>query len=171
MTRRQFLAALASAAAAGAIATIVPIALRNGDKKEPVEAILDTYPEKRIASLADLRRDTPLGFEYPNKGQMNFVVRLGAPARGGIGPERDIVAFNYLCTHMGCPLQGQYKKEHKVLGPCPCHFTTFDLRKNGFVTIGQATQSLPQITLKLDGDDILATGVLGLLYGQAENLA
>jgi arsenite oxidase small subunit len=35
---------------------------------------------------------------------------------------------------------------------------------------GQAYQSLPQVLLELDGDDIYAVGVMGLLYGRNENL-
>ena len=64
------------------------------------------------------------------------------------------------------PVQG----EHKILGPCPCHFTTFDLRNNGMVVLGQATQNLPQVTLAVEGDDIYATGLMGLIYGFRDNL-
>lgn len=33
------------------------------------------------------------------------------------------------------------------------------------MTLGQATQNLPQILLKVDGDDVVATGVVRLVYG------
>ena len=98
-------------------------------------------------------------------------MKLGVPAGGGVGPNDDIVAFNALCTHMGGPLMGTYKKEHKAIGPCPLHLTTFDLIKHGMVIAGHATESLPQVLLEVSGDEIYATGMLGLIYGRARNLA
>ena len=35
------------------------------------------------------------------------------------------------------------------------------------VISGHATESLPQIILELDGDDLFATGIAGLTYGHA----
>jgi arsenite oxidase small subunit len=121
--------------------------------------------------LSDLKPGEPFDFEYPLEGQRNFVLKLGAPAHGGIGDDGDIVAFSYACTHMGCPLIGLYKDEHKILGPCGCHYSTFDLTRSGMVVLGQATENLPQITLALDGDDVYASGVMGLIYGYRDNLA
>ena len=37
------------------------------------------------------------------------------------------------------------------------------------VIAGHATEALPQIILELDGDDIYATGIAGLLYGYSVN--
>ena len=76
---------------------------------------------------------------------------------------QDIVAFNSFCTHMGGPLAGTFKADQGVAGPCPLHWTLFDLTRHGMVVAGHATMGLPQITLELDGDDILATGVMGLI--------
>ena len=70
---------------------------------------------------------------------------------------------------MGCVLD-QYMPEHNALGPCPCHFSTFDLANNGMVTLGQATQNLPQVLLSVEDDDIYATGVIRLVYGYADTL-
>jgi arsenite oxidase small subunit len=81
------------------------------------------------------------------------------------GQKKDIVAFNQQCTHMGGPLDGTYKPQHQVLGPCPLHLTTFDLTRHGMVASGHATESLPQIVLEIKGDDIYAVGVMGLVYG------
>ena len=39
------------------------------------------------------------------------------------------------------------------------------------VVIGQATENLPQIVLELEGDEIVAVGTLGILYGFRDNLA
>jgi len=38
------------------------------------------------------------------------------------------------------------------------------------VISGHATESLVQIVLELDGDDVYATGVLGLVYGTFDSL-
>jgi arsenite oxidase small subunit len=56
-----------------------------------------------------------------------------------------------------------------VLGPCPLHLSTFDLTKHGMIVSGHAVESLPQIVLEIDGDDIVATGVMGLFYGYSQN--
>jgi arsenite oxidase small subunit len=130
------------------------------------------YPRKRIARVSQLREDQPVTFQYPWKdfNSTNMLVKLGTPAGAGVGPDRDIVAFSSLCSHMGGPLVGQYRGRYKVLGPCPFHLTTFDLTRYGMVVAGQATESLPQIVLETQDDEIWATGVMGLIYGYHSNL-
>ena len=132
-----------------------------------------SYPRRKIGRVSQLKPDQPVSFQYPWKdfNSTNMLVKVGVPAGGGVGPDQDIVAFSTLCAHMGGPLAGQYRGQHKVLGPCPFHLTTFDLTKHGMVVAGQATESLPQIVLETKGDDIWATGVMGLIYGYHSNLA
>ncbi len=138
----------------------------------PLSLKLRGYPRKKVATMAQLKQDTPISFNYPSDNFLssNLLVKLGAPAGGGVGPDEDIVAFNHYCTHMGGPLVGAYKKEYKAIGPCPLHLTTFDLTRHGIVIAGHATESLPQIVLEMDGPDIYATGVMGLIYGHNANL-
>ncbi len=81
-----------------------------------------------------------------------------------------MVAFSYVCTHQGGPLQTTYKAADKALGPCPLHLTTYDLTRHGIVIAGNAYQSLPQVLLELEGDDIYAVGAFGLIYGRHDNL-
>ena len=135
-------------------------------------AVVATYPRKLIGKLSALELDEPADFEYPDEGEYaeSILVKLGTPAGGGIGPGRDVVAFNYTCTHQGGPLQGTYRADDKALGPCPLHLTTFDLTRHGIFISGQAYQSLPQVLLELDGDDIYAVGMFGLIYGRFDNL-
>lgn len=135
-----------------------------------VQRLTQTYPRSMIAKSSDLVEGEPVDFQYPLEAQTNLLVRLGAPATGGVGPAGDIVAFSYLCSHMGCPLTGTYNQEHKMLGPCPCHYSRFDLSKGGVLILGQATQTLPQIVLETQGEDIYATGVTGLIYGYWSNV-
>jgi len=132
---------------------------------EAAQALRSDYPESKIGRLSALKPGVPLEFKYPYADVRNILVKLGVEAGGGIGPEKDIVAFNQQCTHMGGPLDGTYKPQHQVLGPCPLHLTTFDLTRHGMVVSGHATESLPQIVLEIRGDDIYATGVMGLVYG------
>lgn len=123
----------------------------------------------KIADLATLEVGNPVPFEYPLEGQSNLLVKLGSDAIGGVGPDGDIVAFSNICTHMGCVLT-EFRSDHNVLGPCPCHFTTFDLAHGGMVGLGQATQNLPQVVLEVEDDDVYATGVLRLVYGYYDTL-
>ncbi len=132
---------------------------------------LDRYARSRIAVLSDLVVGEPVRFEYPLQGQSNVLIKLGQPAAGGVGPEGDVVAFSELCTHMGCPMGTLFRLEHAVLGPCACHFTTFDLTHRGMVVLGQATENLPQVVLEIEGGDIFAVGMNGIVYGFRDNLA
>ena len=170
-SRRDFLKA--SAGIAGGLGVLAfPAGLDRvfADVSPGVQRLTDTYPEVIVGNVSSLAEGEPSDFRYPLEQQTNFLVKLGVPATGGVGPSGDIVAFSYLCSHMGCPLDGLFNKEHKMLGPCPCHYSRFDLSKGGLLILGQATQSLPQITLETRGDEIYATGVTGLVYGFANNI-
>lgn len=134
-------------------------------------AQLAGYPTKQVGRLSQLREGEPVAFTYPLERQPSFLVRLGAPAQGGVGPGRDVVAFSALCTHMGGNLRGRYRHDLKAIGPCPLHLSTFDLRRGGSPVHASATESLPQVVLGVDGDAIYAVGVRGLIYGYRNNLA
>ncbi|MDP3843630.1 MAG: arsenate reductase (azurin) small subunit [Oxalobacteraceae bacterium] len=158
MSRRHFLLS------GGAAVVMVSLGGFPG-MAQAVQALKADYPHQKIGSLSALKNGVPLDFNYPYPDIRNILVKLGVPAGGGIGAGNDIVAFNQQCTHMGGPLDGTYKAEHQVLGPCPLHLTTFDLTRHGMVSAGHATESLPQIVLEIKGDDIYAVGVMGLVYG------
>ena len=167
LTRRQFLAAGGGVTAAVLLSSIFP-GTAFGDRR----VRLTKYPEKKVATLDQLRSNVPVSFKYPNDDlySSSLVVKLGVPAGGGVGPQYDIVAFNSLCSHMGGLLMGTYKAEHKVMGPCPFHLSTFDLTRHGIVVAGHATEPLPQIILEVRGREIYATGIIGLIYGYSDNL-
>lgn len=130
-----------------------------------------TYPRLKVASIADLVEGEGMAFNYPLNEQPNMLVKMGREAQNGIGPDKDIVAFSVLCPHMGGSLRGRYEHEHGSMGPCPFHFSTFDLTRGGVPVHASATQNLPQITLETDGKDIYAIGITGLVYGFRDNLA
>lgn len=167
LSRRAFLFAGGGAATVTLLEGPLAVALGQGAALKRV-----SYPRTRIARLSQLRVDQPVTFQYPwqDENSTNMLVKLGVRAGAGVGPDRDIVAFSTLCSHMGGPLAGQYRGQWKVVGPCPLHLTAFDLTRYGMVVAGQATQSLPMISLDIAGDDVWATGVQGLIYGYHSNL-
>ena len=189
LTRREFLLIGTTAGAVAAVGVVVPLTRVGSDGEvaapetsppgttpgttppttAPPAALVTMFPKVRVAGLSEVNATTPITFDYPLEGQANVLVKLDQPVAGGVGPDGDIVAYSSLCTHMGCQVT-EYRPEHRALGPCPCHFSTFDLANNGMVTLGQATQNLPQVMLSIEGEDVFATGVIRLVYGYQNTL-
>lgn len=167
LTRRQFLKG-AGATAATVVLSSLPGVLHA---KEKAALRVVGYPKRRIGRMSDLRQDAPVEFSYPHEHPncQCLLVKLGQEAAGGIGPQRDVVAFSALCTHMGTPMPKLYKPQYKALGPCSAHLSVFDLRRHGMVVSGHGTENLPQVMLELEGDEIYATGVAGLIFGFSDN--
>ena len=111
--------------------------------------------------------NTIVEFVYPDEASPAVLVRLPEAGDGGVGPNREIVAYSQLCTHKGCPVA--YRARHKLF-ICPCHWSTFDPAKAGTLVIGQASHSLPQITLRVTEGMVQAVGVTGLIYGRHTNI-
>ncbi len=188
LTRREFLLIGTAGGAVVAVGVILPLSQLAKDQPEAVAgsttttttatsppttaapaAVVGVFPRVRVASLGEVNATDPITFDYPLQGQRNVLVKLGVPASAGVGPDQDIVAYSSLCTHMGCVVE-EYRPEHRALGPCPCHFSTFDLANDGMVSLGQATQNLPRVLLEIEADDVYATGVVRLVYGFANTL-
>lgn len=134
------------------------------------EVKLARYPRRLVGRLSRLETGKPVRFAYPYEQTPCMLVKLGVVAGAGIGPQDDVVAFTTTCTHMGGSLEGTYKPDLQILGSCPMHLTTFDLTRHGMVISGHATESLPQVMLETEGDNIYAAGVMGLIYGYGSNL-
>ena len=126
------------------------------------------YPVTKVAELDALKPDVPVPFTYPDETSPAVLVRLRSAAAGGVGPGNAIVAFSQLCTHKGCPVQ--YRAERKLL-ICPCHWSTFDPAKSGQMVIGQASQPLAQIQLRITDNAVFAVGVDGLIFGRHTNMS
>jgi arsenite oxidase small subunit len=160
LPRRDFLrlsgAGLASIAAAPAAA--------SAQNAAPAET---AFPVVDVARLADIAPGAEIGFEYPDSSAPGILLRLKAAAKGGIGPDNSIVAYSTLCTHKGCPVA--FRPEPAML-ICPCHWSTFDPAKGGALVIGQASEPLPQIRLRLSDGIVQAIGVEGLIYGRHTNI-
>ena len=161
--RRQFLRGGALATAGAAAASVMP----GPAKARPMPARVD-YPSTRLANLSQLKPNTPFEVSYPDKDSPGVLIKLGTRVHGGAGPDGDIVAFSTLCPHKGFPLF--YSATDKVLN-CPGHYSRFDCEKGGLQIIGQATQNLPQFTLRVAANgDIFAEGVDELIYGRLSNV-
>ncbi len=177
ITRRKALmmggmATLTTLLAPGLLTRPDPAAAARGRVSSPVAARTARYPRKKVGRLSALKVDQPVQISYPgeHEGHLALLVKLGEPALGGIGPQQDVVAFSAFCTHQGGPLEDRYNDEYKTMGPCEFHLSTFDLTRHGLATSASATQNLPQVVLELEGDDIYAVGMLGLIYGFPDNL-
>lgn len=168
VSRRRFLLRSGAAAAFLAVPAWMKSSLLGGP--EPVLSVTP-YPRLDLASLDELETGQPREFRYPwdHPHCSSFLVKLDERAAGGVGPERDVVAFNALCTHQGGPLSDRIHARHEVAGPCPVHLSTFDLRRHGMVVAGQATESLPQVVLEVIRGRVIAVGMAGLLYGFHDN--
>ncbi len=167
VSRRNFLIT------SGVTTSTVMITLNAGTAfAQEVPAQITEFPRKFITKLSSLKQDEPFNFVYPDEGEHadSMIVKMGVKAGGGLGPDEDVVAYNYACTHQGGSLYDSYKADTKSLGACPLHLSTYDLTRHGILISGQAYQSLPQVLLELDGDDIYATGIFGLIFGRKDNL-
>lgn len=171
ISRRKF---IMYSGASVASASVMSLTLFPGTAQaKTVQAQVQPYPRKLIAKLSDLKNNVPVDFNYPDDGRntSSILVKMGVPGGGGVGSEKDVVAYSYMCTHQGGPLNGTYKAtdEHRTLGQCPFHLSTFDLRRHGIIVSGQAYESLPQVLLEVDGDEVYAVGIMGLLFGRTDN--
>jgi len=168
ITRRAFLKTGGSGAAlAGAAVATGGLIVPAGAEAAGTNATLD-YPETAIGHARKLRTNHPLNFSYPDSSSPCALIKMGHAVPGGVGPDKDIVAYSTLCTHMGCPVA--YDADSRNF-KCPCHYSVFDSEKSGQMVTGQATENLPRIILGYNAKDdtIHAVGVDGLIFGRQAN--
>ncbi len=151
---------------------MITLALPQSSQSEhtnlTLQARVANYPRKRLGQFSNLRPGETKLFQYPwdHPNCANALLMLEQEAGGGVGPDRNVVAFNTLCPHMGQILpRRSFQGSLGVAGPCPWHWSTYDLTRYGMVVSGHAAQGLPQVLLELEGDDLYAIGVQGLIYG------
>lgn len=161
--RRQFLRGSGVAAAGLATAGVLPQQARAAQQLARV-----AYPSNRLANISDLTVNEPLNVSYPDDDAPGVLLKLGEAVEGGAGPDGDIVGFSTICPHKGYPMT--YNSDDRTMN-CPGHYSRFDLEKGGLQVWGQATQNLPQYTLRVDDQgDIYAEGLDELLYGRLNNV-
>jgi len=158
MDRRNFLKL--AAAGGGAIAILgLASAIKAVTFIPPVTTQL-AWPKIKVANKNSLQLLTPVTFNYPLTNTPNLLVKLGVKAKGGIGPDKDIVAFSDICQHLGCfygfvppsdspPCNKSYKASLSE-GYCCCHGSQYDFVDGAKVIGGPAPRPVPQVQLELD---------------------
>ncbi len=181
VSRRKLLLAASGLAGAGVTAGLaVPLSSLGPNVADRID---DTpwhrgrrlVDEKGHPMLADdveeksLITAFPEGADPRELGSPLAVVRVAVselelPAeRRGWAPE-GILAFSKICTHAGCAVAlyraPLYEPTSRPPGlVCPCHYSTFDVRRAAKVTFGPAGRPLPQLPLQIAGDrSLLAAG-------------
>lgn len=160
VSRRQFIRITLSGSLVAGVAPALPAAAIKA-------ASGDAYPSVDVAPLASIKLGAPIAFTYPDASSPAVLLRMKSAVPGGVGPDAAIVAYSTLCTHKGCPVV--FRPERNLL-ICPCHWSSFDPAKAGQMVIGQGSEALPQIALRLSGTTVQAIGVTGLIYGRETNV-
>jgi len=167
LSRRDFLI-VGTIGVAGAVAAPgLSGTVRAADMASPATTAAASYPVVDIAPLASIEPGAQIAFNYPDPDAPAVLLALPGPAAGGIGPDNRLVAFSILCTHKGCPVN--YLPERQMF-VCPCHWSSFDPAKSGQMIIGQGSQPLPQIQLRVQNGMVQAVGIDGLIYGRHTNI-
>lgn len=171
LSRRIFLKSSGSAAAAGVGAAGAALMATPAAAATPAGSNSTTlaYPKRSVGKAGGMPVNQAVNFAYPDASSPCVALRMGSAVPGGVGPNKDIVAFSQLCTHMGCPVQ--YEGATKTF-KCNCHFSIFDPENGGQMVCGQATEDLPRVLLEYDAksDGVAAVGVDGLIYGRQANI-
>ncbi|MEM4971370.1 MAG: Rieske 2Fe-2S domain-containing protein [Sulfolobales archaeon] len=151
----------------------------NPVEVKPIELPVTMYPLKDF-SLAAGGTDKPIEGP-PNASKYRFP--------GGVGPTRSIVAYSFICQHLGC-IYPQLRF-HKPGEPtslrtnppeigqrggvfhCRCHGSVYDPYRGAAVLLDPAIHPLPDIILEWDQstDYLYAVGVVGpTIFGKVCNL-
>lgn len=165
LSRRQFLKFSGGIATAAGAVGVASAEAATGD----VGRATLPYKPKLLAKATELRENVPLAFTFPDEASPCALVKMGRAVPGGVGPDRDIVAYSTLCTHMGCPVG--YDAGTRTFR-CGCHYSVFDAELAGQMVCGQATENLPQVSLRYNEKTgaVTALAVEGLIYGRQSNV-
>ncbi len=174
VSRRRLLGGAAGIAGAGLGAALaVPLASLGPNVAERIEhtpwhrgrRLVDEKGDPILAD--DVEPDSlltafPAGADRRELGSPVVLVRVPVgdldlpPRRRGWAPE-GILAFSKVCTHAGCavslyrtPIYEPTSRPPALV--CPCHYSTFDVRRAAKVTFGPAARPLPQLPLQIATD-------------------
>ncbi len=150
-SRRGF---LKSTAGITAVAVAVPSLFASQNSKNEN---FYGYEDKVVGLFSKLESNGEMDFNYPD---------ADSPCKA-VWVNGEIKAYSLLCTHKGCPIM--YKASTKSFR-CPCHFSEFDAELDGQMTIGQATENIPEILVKVKDGNVIAFGINGLIYGRESNI-
>jgi len=130
----------------------------------PKQTGSEAYPRTLVANSKDIPLNGSLLFQYPHKDRPAVLINL---------PDGGFVAYDGICTHLGCQVHynkvavsGWENNPQQVFSPC--HGGVFE-PSTGKVLDGPPPRPLPKIKLEIDDQgDIYANGYeSGLpLYGE-----
>jgi nitrite reductase/ring-hydroxylating ferredoxin subunit len=113
----------------------------------------EALPEVEIARTTDLQPGEWRVFNYPDdKTPAMLIRRLNG----------EFIAFMQKCTHLSCPVEYEKSRNGKEESlVCHCHNGLFDINNGeGIAGPPREFRPLPQLSLRIDGDRIVATGVM-----------
>jgi ubiquinol-cytochrome c reductase iron-sulfur subunit len=190
ISRRRLLGAAAGAAGAAlGAAVVVPIASLGPSvddrlRESPWAAGVPLVDENGIAvpashlEIGSFLTAFAKGASTEDLASAVIVVRI-EPSDLDLPPERShwaprgIQAFSKVCTHAGCAVNLFRKPLYPPQQPgpalvCPCHYSTFDVRRAAEVVFGPAGRPLPQLPLSIDRrGHLIASGALSGNVGPA----
>lgn len=158
-TRRQVLRGAAAGAAVLAAGGLAACGSGSGTAAGPATGGAATGGSPTPAGEPE---QTPDGAASPDTGSGGTPVVAAAdvPVGGGTIVDQRIVVtqpvqgefrgFGAICTHQRCPLGNV---DGGTIN-CTCHGSRFSI-EDGSVANGPATQSLPQVPVRLDGDQVV----------------
>ena len=159
-TRRTFLKALVVFSGALVLLPLERLSAFLLERKSGTTS----YPRTKIANNSEVAAGDSLLFLYPSNDRPAVLIHLASG---------DFVAYDAVCTHLGCqihfdkePIKGWENKKDNLF--CACHGAVFD-PTNGGVVSGPPPRPMPKIKLEIDTNgDIYANGYeSGLpLYGE-----
>jgi ubiquinol-cytochrome c reductase iron-sulfur subunit len=190
ITRRRALGTAAGVAGAGlAGALVLPVTAlgpRLGDAPNQTpwrrgRRLVTTDGEPLRADALEVgssQSALPLGADKRELGSPVIVVRvdprtLKLPRERREWAPMGILAFSQICTHAGCavtlfryPVDEQLSKGPALV--CPCHYSTFDVRRAAEPVFGPAARALAQLPLAIaDDGTLVAAGPLSGSVGPA----
>jgi ubiquinol-cytochrome c reductase iron-sulfur subunit len=108
-------------------------------------------------AIGSFRTGFPEGASQRELGAPVVLVRLeeqeiDVPAQRRAAMPSGVIAFSKICPHAGCAISMYRHPLHEPTQPkpalvCPCHFSTFDVRRGGELIFGPAGRDLPQLPL------------------------
>jgi arsenite oxidase small subunit len=136
----------------------------------PATAAASGFPKVMIGTVDGLQVNVPVTFNYPLDNEASLLVKVGQAAQGGVGPDKDIVAFSNICQHLGCIYNFQAPGTSPPCEPsfvakipqgyCCCHGSQYDFLTGATVMGGPAPHPVPQVILEVDSSgNIYATGM------------
>ncbi len=185
--RRMLIGAAGAAGATIGAAALVPAASlgpRVGDRLRqspwrPGRRVVDADGTPLTVGdieIGGFRTGFPEGAKRDELGSPVIVVRLEEdeielPEAQRAGMPSGVIAFSKICPHAGCAVSIYRHPLYEPTEPrpalvCPCHFSTFDVRRGGELLFGPAGRPLPRLPLSIGSEgELIADGEYTENYG------